>query len=79
MPQARRLYEAISGVRYEASNFRRELERSGLVRSTGQVVKGVPGRPAALYEFVERRPAWSLRRSRQPAVVGANGPARKRR
>jgi hypothetical protein len=39
----------------------------------------VPGRPAALYEFVERRPAWSLRRSRQPAVVGANGPARKRR
>lgn len=79
MPQARRLYEAISGVRYEASNFRRELERSGLVRSTGQVVKGVPGRPATLYEFVERRPAWSLRRSRQPAVVGANGPARSTR
>jgi 8-oxo-dGTP diphosphatase len=70
MTQARRLYEEISGVRYEASNFRRELERSGLVRSTGEVVKGVPGRPAALYEFVERSPAWSIRRSRTPAMAG---------
>jgi 8-oxo-dGTP diphosphatase len=71
MPQARRLYEAISGVSYEASNFRRELEQSGLVRSTGEVVKGVPGRPAMLYEFVERRPAWSPRRSRTPAAIRA--------
>jgi 8-oxo-dGTP diphosphatase len=69
MPQARRLFEAISGVRYEASNFRRELEQSGLVRKTGSVVKGVPGRPATLYEFVSRQPAWSLRRSRQPAML----------
>lgn len=79
MPQARRLYEAISGLRYEASNFRRELERSGLVRPTGEVAKGARGRPAALYEFVDRRPAWSLRRSRTPAALrclgndGANG------
>jgi 8-oxo-dGTP diphosphatase len=76
MPQARRLYEAISGVTYEASNFRRELEQSGLVRSTGVVVKGVPGRPAMLYEFVERRPAWSLRRSRTPAAIRAGAVAR---
>ncbi|TMB91898.1 MAG: NUDIX hydrolase [Chloroflexi bacterium] len=69
MPQARRVFEAISGVTYEPSNFRRELELSGLVRATGGVAKGGPGRPAALYEFVERRPAWSLRRSRQPAAV----------
>jgi 8-oxo-dGTP diphosphatase len=70
MPQARRVFEAISGVRYEASNFRRELEQSGLVRSTGERVKGAPGRPATLYEFVSRQPAWSLRRSRQPALLG---------
>ena len=76
MPQARRLYEAISGVAYEASNFRRELEQSGLVRSTGEVVKGVPGRPAMLYEFVERRPAWSPRRSRTPAAVRAGAAGR---
>jgi 8-oxo-dGTP diphosphatase len=71
MPQARRVFEAISGVRYEPSNFRRELERSGLVRPTGLLAKGGPGRPAALYEFVSRQPAWSLRRSRPPATLTA--------
>ena len=30
MPQARRVFEAISGIAYEPSNFRRELELSGL-------------------------------------------------
>lgn len=70
MTQARRVFEAISGVAHEPSNFRRELEQSGLVRSTGTRVTSGPGRPAALYEFVERRPAWSLRRSRPPATVG---------
>jgi len=69
MPQARRVFEAISGVTYEPSNFRRELEQSGLVRATGRTVRGGPGRPAALYEFADRRPAWSLRRSRPPATV----------
>lgn len=69
MPQARRMFEAISGLVYEPSNFRRELEQSGLVRATGRVAKGGQGRPAVLYEFVERRPAWSIRRSRQPATA----------
>lgn len=73
MPQARGVFEAISGHRYEPSNFRRELEHSGLVRALGSVAKGGAGRPAALYEFVERRPAWSLRRSRPPATA-ANRP-----
>ena len=71
MPQARAVFEAISGVAYEPSNFRRELDQSGLVRATGNVARHRPGRPAALYEFVERRPAWSLRRSRPPATVRA--------
>ena len=73
MPQARRVFEAISGVAYEPSNFRRGLEQSGLVRPTGAVVKRGPGRPAALYEFVDRQPAWSTRRSRVPATVRAAG------
>ena len=68
MPQARAVFEAISGVSYEPSNFRRELDQSGLVRATGTVTRSGRGRPAALYEFVERRPAWSLRRSRTPAM-----------
>ena len=70
MPQARGVFESISGVAHEPSNFRRLLEQSGLVRATGTNRRGGPGRPAALYEFVERRPAWSLRRSRTPATVG---------
>jgi hypothetical protein len=70
MPRARRVFEAISGVRYEASNFRRELDRSGLVQATELVAKGGPGRPAALYEFVSHQPAWSLRRSRPLATLG---------
>jgi len=69
MPQARRVFEAISGATYEPSNFRRGLEQSGLVRAVGRAAKNGPGRPATLYEFVERQPAWSTRRSRVPATV----------
>lgn len=79
MPQARRVFEAISGHAYEPSNFRRELENSGLVIQTGRLTRGAPGRPASLYEFVERRPAWSLRRSRSPAALAAPSRGRARR
>lgn len=71
LAQARQLYEAISGVRHEVSNFRRTLEQSGLIRVTGEVRKGPTGRPARLYEFIERTPSWSRRRSRIPATVAA--------
>lgn len=67
--QARQLYEAISGVRLEASNFRRTLEQSGLIRATGETHQGSTGRPARLYSFIERSPSWSRRRSRIPATV----------
>jgi 8-oxo-dGTP diphosphatase len=69
LAEARALYEAISGVRYEVSNFRRALEQSGIIRSTEEVRKGPTGRPARFYEFVERRPSWSARRSRIPGVL----------
>jgi 8-oxo-dGTP diphosphatase len=69
MPQARRVFEAISGHHYEPSNFRRVLEQSGLVRRSGAVARGAQGRPAALYTFVDRHPAWSVRRSRPPALM----------
>jgi 8-oxo-dGTP diphosphatase len=73
MPQARRVFEAISGVTYEPSNFRRGLEQSGLVRAVGRAVKNGPGRPATLYEFVERQPAWSTRRSARRGVAPRSG------
>ena len=69
LAEARRLYEAISGVRYEVSNFRRTLEQSEIVRSTEEVQQGPTGRPARLYEFVEGSPSWSTRRSRIPGTL----------
>jgi 8-oxo-dGTP diphosphatase len=69
LAEVRGLYEAISGVRYEVSNFRRALEQSDVIRSTEEVRKGPTGRPARLYEFVERTPSWSSRRSRIPSLL----------
>lgn len=72
LAEARRLYESITGVRYEVSNFRRTLEQSGLLRATAESRQGVTGRPARLYEFVDRTPSWSRRRSRMPATLGGS-------
>jgi 8-oxo-dGTP diphosphatase len=72
LAEARRLYEAISGVRYEVSNFRRALELSEMIRPTEEVRQGPTGRPARLYEFVERWPSWSARRSRMPGALSRN-------
>ncbi len=53
--------EALSGVRLHTQNFRRLVDRGGLVESTGE--KQIPprGRPAALYRFrrevLRERPA----------------------
>lgn len=69
LAEARRLYEAISGVRYDGPNFRRALEGSGMIRPTDEIQQGPAGRPARLYEFGERRPSWNSRRSRVPGVV----------
>lgn len=69
LAEARRLYEAISGVRYEASNFRRTLELSGMIRRTEATHQGGAGRPARLYEFVDAYPSWNSRRSRMPGAM----------
>jgi 8-oxo-dGTP diphosphatase len=69
LAEARRLYEAISDVRYDVPNFRRALESSGMIRETDELRHGAAGRPARLYEFIDRTPGWNARRSRVPAVV----------
>jgi len=43
--------EAIVGYRLHAQNFRRALDRSGLVESTGAMETETGGRPAQLYRF----------------------------
>jgi 8-oxo-dGTP diphosphatase len=69
-PRAPGVFEAISGVRNEPSNFQRAVARSGPVQATRLVAKGGSRGPGELCEFVSRQPAWSLRRSRPVATPG---------
>ncbi|MGB2574427.1 MAG: NUDIX hydrolase, partial [Henriciella sp.] len=43
--------EAILGQRLHKQNFRRGLDRSGVVKATGQMQTQTGGRPAALFRF----------------------------
>jgi hypothetical protein len=53
--------EALSGVRLHSQNFRRLVNRGGLVEPTGEVDASTGGRPAAVYRFrrevLRERPA----------------------
>ena len=57
--------EAISGTLLHKQNFRRLVEKGGLVEATGNVSTATGGRPARLYRFrrevVVERPAPGLR------------------
>ena len=46
-----RAAEAITGVRLHKPNFRRTVERSGLVEGLGRLDAGAGGRPAELFRF----------------------------
>jgi hypothetical protein len=54
-----RVVEAIAGVRLHKQNFRRAVERSGLVEGLGRLDPGTGGRPAELFRF--RRELLSAR------------------
>lgn len=49
--QLQRAVEAVAGVRVHKQNFRRLVESSGLVESTGEVMKQTGGRPAAEFRY----------------------------
>lgn len=59
-----RLVEALAGVRLHKQNFRRLVERGGLVEGTGEVEEHTGGRPAELFRF--RREV--LRERRAPGL-----------
>jgi hypothetical protein len=49
--QLQRLVEALAGVRLHKQNFRRLVEKGGLVEGTGQLLAHTGGRPAELFRF----------------------------
>lgn len=48
--------EAVSGLVLHKQNFRRGVERTGLVQATGRLSTGTGGRPAELYRFIGADP-----------------------
>ena len=62
--ELQRAVEALAGVRLHKQNFRRLVEKGGLVEGTGVVEPGTVGRPAELFRF--RREV--LRERRAPGV-----------
>jgi len=58
MSEARRVYEAVAGLRYDGATFARDLKGTGLVVATGARRSEGRGRPASLYRFALRTPAW---------------------
>jgi len=74
MAQLRAAYEVILGRRIDPTNFRRRVEATGTIVSTGEIVAGGRHRPPALYRCVEDptsliktlRPRRPLRSSTDP-------------
>jgi 8-oxo-dGTP diphosphatase len=58
LSEARGVYEAIAGVRYDAATFARDLKATGLITATGAQRSQARGRPAALYRFASGAPSW---------------------
>ena len=56
-----RTVEALAGIELHKQNFRRLVERSGLVEGTGERTTGTAGRPAELFRY---RPSVQLERPR---------------
>jgi 8-oxo-dGTP diphosphatase len=68
LAQAREVYEQIAGVQYDPANFARDLLASKLVVESGGVAtRSGAGRPARLFRFVSREPAWSPRYAKATA------------
>jgi len=66
--QLQRIVEALSGIRLHKQNFRRLVDRGGLVERTGRLDENTGGRPAELFRF--RR---SVLRERRAPGVGLPG------
>lgn len=70
--ELQRVVEALTGLRMHKQNFRRQVERAGLVEGTGQRSGRTGGRPAELFRF--RRAV--LRERRAPGMATLQGARR---
>ena len=76
MSEARRVYEAIAGVRYDAATFARDLKTTGLVVATGDRRSEGRGRPGALYRFASRTPEWGAGHRKRVSVTARTDSSR---
>jgi hypothetical protein len=51
LAQLREVYEAVLGRALDPANFRRQIEASGALEDTGEVLTGVRHRPPRLYRY----------------------------
>lgn len=65
MSEARAVYEAISGRRYDPATFARDLKATGLVEATGEQRSAGRGRPAAAYRFRRHELEWGAGRRKR--------------
>lgn len=65
LSDAREVYGAIAQVAYDPATFARDLRSTGLIEPTGEQRAGGPGRPAALFRFCTREPAWGAGRRKR--------------
>jgi 8-oxo-dGTP diphosphatase len=65
MAQAREVYQAIAGATYDPSTFARDLRATGLIEPAGHDRRPTGGRPAAVYAFSSREPAWGAGRRKR--------------
>lgn len=65
MAQAREVYQAIAEAEYDPSTFARDLRATGLVKPAGHDRQPTGGRPAAVYAFTSRQPAWGAGRRKR--------------
>ena len=72
LAELREVYEAVLQKPLDPANFRRQMETSGVIEPTGDVVTGGRHRPPRLYRYtgaVELVDAGPLNRSSSPAKV----------
>lgn len=50
------VYEAVLGEELDKRNFRKKISALEIVKDTGRVQEGVKNRPAALFEFKQKKP-----------------------